>query len=418
MKKALFMILVVAMLALCLTLAACGGETPAETTKPAMTTAVLYNPAETTATTTAPVTAADTTPTATLPETTVPVTTPTVVTTPDNTPSVTPEQPAKVGVSYTYFLASYMFTTMDENGRTLKRELYKPETMQKSDTYMEFSYAYDENGKLTSYVSSWGGELVDGVIVWEDDGCTALVSDPVTEELVARILFDENGVIDEEYWLEGEEVIFFFDYDENGRLEQEVIPGEMQLTVITTYDGNEGTVSFEYMYTKIADILITYTDDGYPISMQNRLETNVFVYSYEYDEYNRCIESSAVRYGEENFYYMTYDKANRLETMVVENSYEIVESVYSYNEKNLKETVTETHKTLDGEVESIYVTTYEYNEFDRDTKKTQIEYTENGDLRETIVTESEYNERGGLVKRTISRYNANGNLTDREVTEY
>ncbi|MBR6768175.1 MAG: hypothetical protein IKM34_01650 [Clostridia bacterium] len=473
MKKALFLLTLAAtVLALCLTLSACGDKTPA-TTAAAVTTAPATTPVVTTSVTTS----AMTTPAVTSLVVTTPVTTPTV-TTPDTTPDFVPEMPAKVGISYSYFFSGFMYTTMDENGLTVKRELYKPSTMQIPDDYLAFCYEYDANGKLTSYTSDIYGKKTVGTVTWESDGLTATVTDPASGEAFARILFNDDGTLDDEIWLENGKEIFVFDYETDGRLNRETIPGDMELAVVTAYEGNEATVLYEVMYTKVGHFVVTYNDAGYPVALQNMIEGDEAYYSYEYDKYNRCVEVDAVVDGYEDIYFYTYDNQGRLGKVELEDDFGLRETVYTYNDKNQKIRLAVTQKNHSGEVEDFYVTTheydengrrtktvdyesgdeathitkwiycfaynengllaeetadyrqadggfiasfkdtYEYDEFDREIKYTLIEYKENGSMLNKTVTETEYAENGSVAKETVSRYNAEDVLVDQEVTDY
>lgn len=391
MKKGLFLLTVVVMvLAFCLTLSACGGDETATTTTSADTTLA---PAVTTPVVTTEKSPGCTEPAESKPAVTTPVTTPVVTVSVTTTPAVTmpdntPDVPMNVGISYSYFFSGFLYTVMDENGLTLKRELYKPDTMQKPDSFLAFYYEYDENGKLTSYTSNIYGEKSVGTVTWDTDGQTAIVTDTATGEETTRILFEIDGVLISETWLDDGTDIFYFEYDENGRLFTEMIPGEMELTVVTAYEGNEANLLFEVMYNKVAHWLITYNDAGYPITLDSQIEGDEAYFSYEYDDANRCTVSSAVVEGTEEFYYYTYDKQGRLEKVEFEGKHSLKETVYTYNEKNQKIRVSVTQTSHSGEFEECYVS--------------EFEYTENGDL----------------VEETISHYNASGEVIDREVIDH
>ena len=338
MRKFLCLITILAaVLTLCLALSACGDEvatTTITTTVAAETTpipVVTTQPTETTSpVTTAPVTA--------------PITTAPITTTAVTTPSVTPETPTAVGISYSYFFSGFLVAELDENGLTLKRELYKSATMQcPTASRLGFYYEYDENGRLTGYTADIYGEKIVGSVSWDTDEQTAIVTDAESGEEIRRILFEKNGVMYSESWISEEGEVFYFEYDENGRMLTEMIPGEMELIVLTTYEANEARVLFEVMYTKVADWLVTYNEAGYPMTLENKIEGAETYYSYEYDEYNRCVSSSAVVDGEEGVYYFTYDKAGNLALMELEDGHGLTKTEYEYNAggKLIKETISQ-----------------------------------------------------------------------------
>lgn len=358
MRKFLcLMTLLAAVLTLCLALSACGGD-EAITTTTAAALETTPAPVETTAAivTTADTTTPSTDPLVTTAAVTAPVTTTAVTTT---TPSVVPETPANVGISYSYFFSGFMVAELDENGLTLKRELHKPATMQcPVASHLGFYYEYDENGKLIGYTAEIYDEKIVGTVSWDTDEQTAIVTDAESGEVIREILFEKNGMMYSEKWFSDGVEVFYFEYDETGRMMIEMIPGEMELVVNTTYENNEATVLFEVMYNKVAHWLITYNEAGYPTTLENKIDGAETYYSYEYDEYNRCVSSVALVDGEEGFYYFSYDKAGKLATVEFEDGHGLTK------------------------------------------------------------TEYEYNSDGVLIKETVSQYDSTGNLIDREVTDH
>ena len=339
MRKFLCLIaIIVAVLTLCLALSSCGDE--AVTTTATTTVAVETTP--TPVVTTQPT---ETTPLVTVATTTVPTTTAPITTSAVTTDSgVTPETPAGVGISYSYFFSGFLVSELDENGLTLKRELHKPATMQCPVTsHLGFYYEYDENGKLIGYAAEIYDEKIVGTVSWGTDEQTAIVTDAESGEVIREILFEKNGMMYSEKWFSEGVEVFYFEYDENGRMLTEMIPGEMELVVLTTYEANEARVLFEVMYTKVADWLVTYNEAGYPVTLENMMDGADAYYSYEYDEYNRCVTSSALADGEEGFYYFSYDKAGRLAVVEFEDGHGLMKTEYEYNAdgKLIKETVSQ-----------------------------------------------------------------------------
>ena len=491
MKK-LLMILSILMLVLAL-MAACGSsdkttsETTAQTTAPETSAATTTSGAsvETTVadTTTAPVTTAwQTTPATTAPATTAIVTTapetsaPSTEVTTEEVPTVIP---APAAVSYNYFLSGFKYSTLNEKGQTVKHEIYKTNTMQMASDPTAFYYEYDESGKLIGYRSCIYGEITEGVVTLEDNGQTATIVNPATGEAIIRLLFDENGVLGTEYWLENDKPIFIFEYDENGRLYEETIPNDdFQMTVVTVYEENTANVLFEVLGTKVTDILIEYNEAGYPVTLQNRSESSDDFYSYEYDKWNRCVTAISVEDGYEDIRYYTYDTLSRVVKTVIESDDGISEYTYRYNEQNLKIRMEYIFKTYNDVVEDCYVSVYEYDEkgrrikaidyeggdetshyskwiyesvydengvlieehaayktaddgfiaqfkdtYEYDSKGREVkwsimEYDENGKVINTRVEETVYAENGSVAQEITSYYDANGNLKDQTIKDY
>ena len=97
------------------------------------------------------------------------------------------------------------------------------------------------------------------------------------------------------------------------------------------------------MYTKVAHWLLTYNEAGYPVMLESKIDGAETYYSYEYDEYNRCVASSAVVDGEEGLYYFSYDNAGKLAVMELEDGRGLTKTEYEYNAdgKLIKETVSQ-----------------------------------------------------------------------------
>lgn len=385
MKRFLFLLtLTVAVLVLCLSLSACGEETLATTKKSAVTSIPTALPETTPVQSTSVVTTPATTAPATTPDTTALDTT----TTPDTSSLFVPEMPDAVGISYSYFFSGFLVAELDENGLTLKRELYKPATMQRPDSYLGFYYEYDENGKLVKYIADIYGDKTVGTVSWDTDGQTAIVTDTETGEEIRRILFEIDGKMVSERWFSEGAEVFYFEYDETGRMITEMIPGEMELLVFTTYEGNEATLLFEVMYNKVAHWLITYNEAGYPMTLENKIEGAQAYYSYEYDAYNRCQSSSAAVDGYEDIYYFIYDGEGRLGTIELEDE------------------------------NGMEVTVYTYNEADQKISKTVTQTAKSGEVSGCTVTEYEYAADGSLAKETVSHYNASGTLVEKEEIDH
>lgn len=471
MKKVLFLLTVAAMvLALCLTLSACGEETPATTTA-AVTTAPETTPTAIPNETTPVMTTAIAVPVITTPVTTVPATTP-VTTTPDTTPV----ELGPTSISYSMSMGGYLYTQFDEADRTSVRYVYDRDTMQKTDKM--YTYRYDESGKLNGFSMA----DADGVTVYtlslSDDGKTVTATDAKDPAFTYSILLDENGKILSETTLHDGEAAFRFDFDENGFVVMETMYFRgMAIEYETVYDSGFAFITCE-LANAATELCVTYNDYGYPISLEGTQLSTEYWYVYTYNRKMLCATANFMDEGYEFYFEFTYDDKDRLIKVYEENDEGINEEEYTYNDKDLVIRHAVTNKTYDEILNYFYVTTYsyddmgrriktvsyengdeethttkwtycytynedgslaedtadfttsddgfiasfkdtyEYDSFGRQIRDTMIEYDEKGNVLNKTVFESEYDEDGELVKEIVSRYDAKGDLVSQDVTDY
>lgn len=385
--KRLFVMIGIAVLIL--TIASCGGEAATTTARPD---------------TTAPVTTTDTTVPVITTDTTVPVTTTDTTETPVTTAVSIEIEPQNI--SFSMHHSEFMDTIFDDDGRVIKRDLYHPHTMQK--TKENYSYSYDENGKLTSLVirDIYGDKTVYTFSLSEDGKtATANATDSKDKPYVYCVYFDDSGKIVAEEKETGGANSFYFGYDSQGRLvEERLFEVNYEVTYRFTYRNDTLKITCGAFRTE--GLVVTYNNVGLPISLEGEYQTTALhgtFYSYfTYNKKGLCTVARYFKSYEENICEYTYDEEDRLIKSVNRNRDTGYKEELYYTYDAVGNLLKEERKSYDenASLTKWTATEYTYDAKNQTTEKLYITYNEDGSVHYTTGYEYVYDDNGNCIEET------------------
>ncbi len=323
----------------------------------------------------------------------------------------------------------------------------------------------DREAYLIAYMKKDGNKYVSDIVYGGDNVAFKTKAEKVEAE------FWENGVLKALTTYQNDEKIYYFEYDEEGRLIKSSFADEGISILSLSDDKKSGTIS----YTENGEIVVTATVQFDGVSVKNIVsdEFNIDI-ELTSTEKNNTIKVSTFGKGEDSNFSITntyiYDENMLLsefkvimsegedsESYTMKYKYDnngllaeysafmydeqgnevpalsggVIAYTYDYNDKGLlisinKGTSTYTYDYDENGnlIKETYISTWSksittYIQNDKITKKIE-DYTsyEDGIISYRTVTETEYDDMFNIIKETITEYDKDGNILDIQVDNY
>ena len=338
-------------------------------------------------------------------------------------PTITQAKPVVIEpkqVSYCMYHAGFLFTTLDENGRTASRELYDPFTMQRVSIY---TYGYDEDGVLSSFsITDRDGETIPYVLFYTEGSRSVLAIADNDYTSQYRFEQDESGKIILEKKDSRDPLAYEFAYNTDGYLVQEKLYHfDYEVVYDTAYASGKAVITSEA--AMVTGLVLTYDAEGYPLTLEGWHRTYFeyeYVNRYSYNQKKLCTSISTVKDSDPYVCEFTYNAMGLVIRKVTTNlnSRFIEQESFAYDDAG--RLIREEYKSVDdaGMFASWCVVAYGYDGHGRRTEMLITSYNEDGSERSKIGTVKVYNGYGVLSTETNISYARDGSVIEKREQKY